>query len=72
MSNYPGNFNEDITVDEQSDTVIGLSTCVSQRPNERFYVFGKKLSKDEVREIPEEEIQKVKDMASGDSEEVEP
>ena len=72
LSNYPGNFNEDITVDEQSDTVIGLSTCVSQRPNERFYVFGKKLSEDEVREIPEEEIQKVKDMASGDSEEVEP
>lgn len=68
LSNYPGNFNSEITVDERMDTVIGLSTCVAQRPNERFYVFGKKLSDDEIREISAEDIQKVKDMAAGESE----
>ena len=47
LKDYPGIWNDEISISEEEDTLIGLSTCISQRPDERFYVFGRKLSKEE-------------------------
>lgn len=64
LKDYPGIWNDSISVSEEADTLIGLSTCISQRPDERFYVFGRKLSKEEKTKLPEEEKQKVVDILS--------
>lgn len=66
LKDYPGIWNDEISISEKEDTLIGLSTCISQRPNERFYVFGRKLSKEEKTKMPEEQKQKAMDILSDD------
>ena len=51
VKNQSENYDDSIEINLNKDKIIGLSTCMANSPNERLYVFAKKLTDDEVNNL---------------------
>ena len=62
VRNKSVNFDEDTNIDVERDKIIGLSTCMANSPNERLYIFAKKLSSEEVDllNVKEQQVEMIK------------